>query len=91
MNGVAEQCATSASAPEHVSADGPTSPPIEPPSSLVDALFQLAQVMLIQANAMDRNNHLLAQIVAQNADLIDALVNDDEDDDSERDLMGNPV
>jgi hypothetical protein len=92
MNEVAAQCATSASAHEPVSDDGLRSPPIEPPLSLVEAVQELARALATQANAMERQNELLAQIVAQNADLISALANDeDQEDNGERDLMGNRI
>jgi hypothetical protein len=85
-------CATSVNEPERASADGPSLPPTELRSSLVEALRELGQALVLQASAMDRQNELLAQIVAQNADLISALIDEeDEDDEGERDLMGNPV
>jgi hypothetical protein len=59
--------------------------PTEPVPSLVAALMQLAI-------AIDESNQLLCQIVAQNADLIAAVVNDDEEpDEPTHDLSGRPI
>ena len=87
---VSVECAASANEPELASASGPSLPHTELLPSLVEALQGLAHELSQQAAAMDRQNELLAQIVAQNADLISALV-DEEDDESERDLMGNRI
>jgi hypothetical protein len=64
---------------------GPASPQSAPPVSLPESLRELAQ-------AMERQNELLVQIVAQQADLIAALTHEeDEDDENLFDLAGRKI
>lgn len=75
-------------APDALSAEpgspsGAESQPSEQPLSLPEAVASLAQ-------AINEQNILLGQVVAQNADLISMLV-DDEEDEVERDLSGKPI
>lgn len=77
--------APDASAAEHGSVSGQLSPSSEQPLSLSDSIFLLAK-------AIDDQNVLLGQIVAQNADILAAIATDEEDDDKPRfDLAGNPL
>lgn len=66
------------------SRSGPESLPSEQPLSLPEAVASLAQ-------AINEQNVLLGQIVAQNADLISMLVDEEDDEDVERDLSGKAI
>jgi hypothetical protein len=59
-------------------------PQNEQPLSLPEAVYGLTQ-------AVERQCDLLAQIVAQNSDLMAVVLNDEEDDEPERDLAGRPL
>ncbi|MEO8466258.1 MAG: hypothetical protein ABI640_13020 [Gammaproteobacteria bacterium] len=81
MTGTAECPVQAASAGAHGSSNGPGLLETEQPLSLPDAVAQLAR-------AIDGQNQLLGQIVAQNADLISMLANADDEDEPLRDLSG---
>lgn len=80
----AEPCpAKDASGEEHGSRNGQALLESEPQRSLIDGLLALAK-------AIDEQNQLLGQIVAQNADLIASMVEDQEDE-RRYDLSGKPL
>lgn len=62
----------------------PSSQPSEQPSSLLEALSELTQ-------AIAEQNAVLMQIVAQNADIMAALSDHEENDDGPRDMLGRRV
>lgn len=73
------------------SSDTLPSPSSEPLPSLVEAVFSLAQAIEHQASAYGELSAHLAQIVEQNADLIELLTDEDGDEESEVDLSGKPL
>lgn len=78
------------------SESGLASPPSEPRKSsaekdLIAALLEHTQSLMQHTATLHEMNHLLGQIVAQNADMLAHLSNEDGDESVERDLMGNRV
>lgn len=63
---------------------GSPAPAPAPPLSLAEAMVELTA-------AIDRQCHLLGQIVAQNADLIALLTNEEPEDEQPTDLLGRVI
>jgi hypothetical protein len=67
-------------------------PPSDQLSSLLGSLTELAQALKEHTKVVDQQNDLLTQVVAQNADLIALLTDEDKDKgEEEYDLRGKRV